>query len=244
MARKKKAPEGGAGAPLYMATYGDMVTLILCFFVLLFAMSSIDSQKFEQALISLRGSLGVMRGGVTAIQDDIVTPTATGDEGRAAGPSPRVEMDTQHVAHTINSYLRLEGLDKSIKAVITQRGVAVSISDQFLFDSGSAQLKTEGMRILYKIATLVRNEVPAISIEGHTDGVPLRGGIYRDNWGLSSARAAVVASYLETSGGVDPLKLQAVGYSSSRPLMPNDSPVHLALNRRVDLVFLSQYPKQ
>ncbi|MDR1978002.1 MAG: flagellar motor protein MotB [Synergistaceae bacterium] len=241
MARKEKAPESAPGAPLYMATYGDMVTLVLCFFVLLFAMSSIDSQKFQKALISLRGSLGVMKGGVTTEQSTEPNPGL--EEGTAAGSAPRYELDTQHVAYTINSYLRSEGLDKSIRVTINQRGVAVSISDQFLFDSGSAELKTEGQRALYKIATLVRNEAPAISVEGHTDAVPLRGGRYRDNWGLSSARAAVVASYLETAAEVPPQKLQAVGFGPYRPIVPNDSVEHRALNRRVDLIFLSQYPK-
>ncbi|MDR2137155.1 MAG: flagellar motor protein MotB [Synergistaceae bacterium] len=242
MARKKSSADAAApGAPLFMATYGDMVTLILCFFVLLFAMSSIDSQKFKQALISLRGSLGVMRGGETSEMSS--EPESGREESISPGSSPRVELDTQHVAYTINSYLRSEGLDKTIQVTVNQRGVAVSISDQFLFESGSAELKNDGKRVLYKIAALVRDEVPALAVEGHTDAVPLRRGIYRDNWGLSSARAAVVAAYLETSGGISPQKLQAVAYGPYRPLVPNDSPEHRALNRRVDLVFLSQYPK-
>ena len=243
MARKKKGGGDAApGAPLYMATYGDMVTLILCFFVLLFAMSSVDSQKFQKALISLRGSLGVLKGGVTT--EPSPDPNASGEEAVGPGSSERVELDTQYVAHTVNSYLRSENLDKSIRVSVTQRGVLVSISDQFLFDSGSAVLKTDGKRALYKIATLVRDKVPAIAVEGHTDSVPLAGGIYRDNWGLSSARAAVVTSYLQDSGGVDPLKLQAVGYGPNHPVVPNDTAEHRALNRRVDLVFLSQYPKR
>jgi chemotaxis protein MotB len=224
-----------------MATYGDMVTLILCFFVLLFAMSSVDAEKFKQAVISLQGSLGPLKGGRTL--EEGIEPNASGEEGVSAGSSPQYELDTQHVAYTINSYLRSEGLDRSIQATVSQRGVAVSISDQFLFESGSAELKPEGQRVLYKIATLARDAVPAVSVEGHTDAVPLRGGRYRDNWGLSSARAAVVASYLATDAGVSPQKLQAVGYGPYRPLVPNDSAEHRALNRRVDLIFLSQYPK-
>ena len=242
MARKEKNPPSAPGAPLYMATYGDMVTLVLCFFVLLFAMSSIDVEKFKMALISLRGSLGVQKGGVTT--ETSMEPESGEAEERGTSTSPqRVRLDTQNVAFTVESYLRTEGLQKSVQVTINQRGVAVSISDQFLFESGSANLKTEGQRVLYKIATLVRDMVPAIAVEGHTDGVPLLGGIYRDNWGLSSARAAVVTSYLESSGGVPAQKLQAVGYGPSRPVVPNDSPEHRALNRRVDLVFLSQYPK-
>ncbi|MDR2137761.1 MAG: flagellar motor protein MotB [Synergistaceae bacterium] len=241
MARKQKAPASAPGAPLFMATYGDMVTLILCFFVLLFSMSSVDVQKFKQALLSLQGTFGILKGGPTL--EEIQEPNENRDEDMNPGSSAQREMDTRHVAYTIDSYLRSEGLEKSIQMTISQRGVTVSISDQFLFDSGSAELKVEGQRVLYKIATLVRDVVPAISVEGHTDAVPLRGGRYRDNWGLSSARAAVVASYLEASAGVSPHKLQAVGYGSYRPVVPNDYDEHRALNRRVDLVFLSQYPK-
>ncbi len=243
MARKQKTPAAAPGAPLFMATYGDMVTLILCFFVLLFAMSSIDSQKFRKALISLQGSLGPLKGGVT-VENTPEQPNISGEDGVDAGSAERYELDTQHVAHTINSYLRSQGLEKSVQVTVNQRGVSVSISDQFLFNSGSAELKVEGQRALYKIAVLVRDQVPAVSVEGHTDSVPLSGGMYRDNWGLSAARAAVVASYLESAGGITPLRLQAVGFASNHPVVPNDSPEHMALNRRVDIVFLSQYPKQ
>ena len=86
--------------------------------------------------------------------------------------------------------------------------------------------------------------MPAVAIEGHTDSSPMRGGLYRDNWGLSSMRAAVVASYFERIGRFDPVKIQAVGFGSSQPVVPNDSPEHQALNRRVELVFLSEYPKR
>lgn len=168
----------------------------------------------------------------------------SGEEGVSPGMSQRLELDTQHVAQTINSYLRAENLEKSIQVSINQRGVVVSISDQFLFGSGSAELRPEGERVLYKIATLVRDRVPAVAVEGHTDATPLRGGIYRDNWGLSSMRAASVTSYLEHNGGFPALKLQSVGYGSAQPIVPNDSPEHRALNRRVELVFLSEYPKR
>lgn len=242
MARKKKAPASSPGAPLYMATYGDMVTLVLCFFVLLFAMSSIDSQKFQKALLSLRGSLGVLSGGTTTERTE--EPNQTGEVERNPGSSERrVELDTQRVAHTINSYLSSEGLDKSIQVSITQRGVSVSISDRFLFDSGSAELRNEGRRILFRIASLVRDQIPAVSVEGFTDSAPLRGGVFRDNWGLSAARAAVVASFLEAPGGIDPARIQAVGFGPNHPIVPNDSPAQMALNRRVELVFLSQHPK-
>lgn len=241
---KKKPPQGGLTCPLFFATWSDMVSLLLCFFVLLFAMSTIDAEKAQQAIISLRGSLGVMRGGRTMERIDVPHPAPPRDEGQTAGPSPEVRvMDTQHVARVIDSFLRTEGLNRIITVTVNQRGVSVSMSDQFLFASGSAMLRPDSYRVLYRIATLVRDVVPAIAVEGHTDSVPLRGGMYRDNWGLSAARAARVASFMEESGGVNPRRLQAVGFGPSRPVVPNSTPENRALNRRVDLVFLSQYPR-
>ena len=242
MARsKKKKEDSSPGAPLWLVTYGDMVTLVLTFFVLLFSMSSIDVQKFELMLLSFKGAIGFMPGG-KAIQED--SAVFGGQPAQHAGESARVTPELQQIARNLRNYLRTEGLDKEIVVRIDQRGVTVSLSDQFLFESGRAEIKPEGMRVLFKIAEFIKDSVPAEAVEGHTDGVPLRGGIYRDNWGLSAARAAAVASYLQDRAGFDPLKLQAVGYGPNRPLVPNDTPEHMALNRRVDLVFLSQYPKQ
>ena len=240
MARKKKE-ESQPGAPLWLLTYGDMVTLVLTFFVLLYSMSSIDAQKFELMALSFQGAMGFLPGGKTVQPDSSVYG---GQTAQSAGESPRSSTDTQYIARNMRNYLRAEGLEKEIEVRVDQRGITVSLSDQFLFDSGRAELKPSGMRVLFKIAEFVKDVVPAAAVEGHTDSVPLLGGIYRDNWGLSAARAAAVTSYLQDRAGFDPQKLQAVAYGPNRPLVPNDTPEHQALNRRVDLVFLSQHPKQ
>ena len=240
MARKKKEEAAGPGAPLFMATYGDMVTLILCFFVLLFAMSTIDAQKFQKMIISFRGSLGVLRGGQS--QEETNQPFG-GESGQGPGSTPRYESDTQSVARTIEAYLKNEGLEKAAQLRIDQRGITVSMSDQFMFDSGSAELKTAAKRTLSMIASMVRDIAPAVAVEGHTDSNPLQGGIYRNNWGLSAARSASVVSWLEDDGKYPSDALQIVGFGSSKPIVPNDTPANRSLNRRVDIVFLSQYPK-
>lgn len=241
MARRGKKEESSPGAPLWLVTYGDMVTLVLTFFVLLFSFSSIDVMKFEMMILSFQGALGFMPGGKAVQQDPAVFG---GSVATQAAESTRVNPNIQEVAKNLRSYLQSEGLDKQVVVRIDQRGVTVSLSDQFLFSSGSADLKPEGMRVLFKIAEFIRDAVPAVAVEGHTDSTPLRGGKYNDNWGLSSARAASVASYLQYRAKFDPRKIQAVGYGPNQPLVPNDTPEHKALNRRVDLVFLSRYPKQ
>ena len=241
VARKKKEPEASVGAPLFMATYGDMVTLILCFFVLLFAMSTIDAQKFEKMIVSFRGSLGVTRGG--RAQEEDSNPFG-GESSRAAGSAPRYELDTKSVARTIEAYLKKEELEKSIQVRINQRGITVSMSDQFMFDSGSAELKPAAKRTLSMIASMVKDIAPAVAVEGHTDNVPLLGGIYRNNWGLSAARSASVVTWFEEDSQYPADALQIVGYGSARPVVPNDTAANRSLNRRVDIVFLSQYPNE
>jgi chemotaxis protein MotB len=223
-----------------MATYGDMVTLLLCFFVLLFAMSTVDAQKFQKMVISLKGSLGVLKGGKS--QEEIPEPFG-GESAQGPGSSPRYEMDIQSVARAVEAYLKNEGLEKSATLRIEQRGITVSMSDQFMFDSGSAELKPAAKRTLSMIASIVRDIAPAVAVEGHTDSNPLEGGIYRNNWGLSAARSASVVTWLEEDGKYPSNALQIVGYGSTKPIVPNDTAAHRSLNRRVDIAFLSQYPK-
>ena len=242
MARKKVEEDKGITCPLWMGTWGDMISLLLCFFVLLFAMSTIDAQKFEQLAISLRGSLGVMKGG--RAQEETMPYPFGGERGLAPGSAPRYEMDIKSVARSVEAYLKNEGLDKSIQLQVNQRGITVSMSDQFMFDSGSAELKPAAKRTLSMIADMIRDIAPAVAVEGHTDSNPLQGGIYRNNWGLSAARSASVVTWLDEDGKYAPGALQIVGYGSARPVVPNDTAANRSLNRRVDIVFLSQYPKE
>ncbi|MCL2767329.1 MAG: flagellar motor protein MotB [Synergistaceae bacterium] len=241
MARKKLEEDRPVSCPLWLGTWGDLVSLLMCFFVLLFALSTIDAQKFEQLAISLRGSLGVMKGG--RAQEETMPNPFGGESGLAPGSAPRYEMDIRSVARTVEAYLKSEGLEKSAQLRVDQRGITVSMSDQFMFDSGSAELKSAAKRTLSMIASMVKDIAPAVAVEGHTDSNSLAGGIYRNNWGLSAARAASVVTWLEEDGHYPPNALQIVGYGSTKPIVPNDTAANRSLNRRVDIVFLSQHPK-
>lgn len=236
--RRKKEEKGGAG---WLATYGDLVTLLLTFFVLLFAFSSLDVEKFKKMMISFQGALGVMQGGKSLQEDPLPYGGASGYD---AGEAKRQTQSTFEVERELRSFLKDNELDKDVSIKVDQRGVTVSLSDQFLFPLGGIDVRPEGKRILTRLGALLKGRIPALAVEGHTDDRPLKGGPYMDNWGLSSIRAAVVASYMVDSGGLDPDIIQAVGYGSYRPAVPNDSEENRALNRRVDLVILSKYPKQ
>jgi chemotaxis protein MotB len=242
MARRKKSEGGGGGgAPAWMSTYGDMVTLLLCFFVLLYSFSSIDAQKFEALSVSLQNAFNIQPGGMTQSTSPSIDAGSL-EEGVGDAPRP-TESDqvynSKEVLALVQSVLKEEMQGDGVTVSAVERGVMISLSEQVLFDEGSAKLHPESMRILYKIGAILNKLPNQISVEGHTDsGIPVR-SIYIDNWGLSSARAARVTAYLNESINVPQSRLRAVGMGASVPLVPNNSEANMRLNRRVDIVIMS-----
>jgi chemotaxis protein MotB len=242
MARKKKSDGGGGpGAPLWMATYGDMVTLVLCFFVLLYSFSTIDAKKFEALSVSLQNAFNIMPGGPSQTSSASLQDGALGE---GAGDAPRATDSDQtananRVLAMVREALKDELMSDEITIVTNERGVVVSLSEQLIFSEGSAKVHPESLRILYKIGSVLNRIPNHISVEGNTDSNPPLRSIYGDNWGLSSARASAVTSYLNDSIKIPAGRLRAVGLGSSAPLVPNNSPENMRLNRRVDIVILS-----
>lgn len=252
MARKKRSADSGGGGAGWMNTYADMVTLLLCFFVLLFAFSSLDAKKFDMLSQSLRNA--IMPGGMNP--PDVprgvpaVVPADPGDVQREID-SDQAEQSRQVLAMlTVSNEEIKEQVDKAIKEMgmgaeietwVDERGVAVSISEQLLFAEGSAVIHSEAKRILYKLGSILERLPNMLSIEGHTDPERPINSIYRDNWGLSSARAAAVTSYLNDTIGVKESRLRAVGFGSWSAKVPNDSPANMRLNRRVDIIIMAEH---
>ncbi|MDR1650877.1 MAG: OmpA family protein [Synergistaceae bacterium] len=244
MARRKKSDGGGGGAPAWMATYGDMVTLLLCFFVLLYSFSNIDAKKFEALSVSLQNAFNIQPGGETPRSAPQVEGGALREgAGDAERPTDSDQTyNSNKILAMVQESLKDEMRNEDIRLSVDERGVVIALSEQMLFDEGSAKLRPESLRILYKISGVL-NVIPnQISVEGHTDsGIPER-SIYIDNWGLSSARASRVTAYLDETLKVPRNRLRAVGLGASSPLVPNNSEENMRLNRRVDIVILSIHP--
>ncbi|MFA0888252.1 MAG: flagellar motor protein MotB [Synergistales bacterium] len=238
MARSRRKPSEEPRAGNWLTTYGDMVTLILTFFVLLYSFSTIDIMKFEKMLMSFRGAVGLIEGGKSYQPED---QSFSGSRMEDAGESRRPTKDFLKVAERLRTLVREKGLEREIQVVVEKRGIVVSISESLLFGSGQYELSPRGKPFLSALAELLKTFPEGLSAEGHTDNQPLsRGGFVRDNWALSSLRASGLIAFLEESGGVSARRMQAVGYGPSRPIMPNDTPEHRQMNRRVDLVVLSE----
>ncbi len=236
MARRLRRDGGfsaGPSAPLWMLTYGDLVTQVLIFFVLLFTFSTIDAHKFEEAIASIQGSLGLLRGGRTLATEELV------EEFR---PPPQVDFrdlaQMRAVQARLEATLEEAQLQDTVILRLEERGLVVRFSDQVLFDLGQADIKPEGRQTLDRIAPDLAAIPNQVRVEGHTDNWPINTPRFPSNWELSAARATNVVRYLIEVHGLSPERLSAAGYGEYRPIAPNDSDANRQRNRRVDVVIM------
>ncbi len=238
--------EGGghetAGMMRWLVTYADMITLLLALFIMLYAISTLDIQRFKalveefQALFAgserpsvLSGGRGLLRLGAPESPKPLVVPLL---------PGKKPEMHDEEEA--LERYIERKGLEHRMLVHREERGVVVSLlTDGIFFERGSADLSEEAKKVLRDIAPILRASQRFIRVEGHTCDLPIRTARFPSNWELSVARATAVVRFL-ISCGVPADRLSAVGYGEYRPLVPNTNEENRRLNRRVDIVLLSE----
>lgn len=209
-----------------MVTYGDLMSLLLTFFVLLVSFSSIQMAKFQKALGSLKGALGVLpREESVMKQWEPVMPQLTDYQKRRV----------YRVISQLRNIVKEKGLERNISLESTGNGILIRIDSPILFDLGKANLKPQAYPILDKILEMTQQWPNKIRIEGHTDDLPIHTSRFPSNWELSTARALSVLRYFLNKGQVEPQRLAAVGYGQYHPLVPNNSPQNRAKNRRVEI---------
>ncbi|MCT4564066.1 MAG: OmpA family protein [Maledivibacter sp.] len=245
MSRRKPQEEEPGGVPEYMATYGDMMTLLLCFFVLLFAFSEIDSKKFHAIMESFQGSAGVMRGGKTLDDTEFVNNSNLEDE---IANNLKEIRDLQALKESFEEHLKENKLENKILVELDDRGLLIRFDDNVLFDSGRAELKYQSKETLQFMSGLLRQDQfsdKIIRVEGHTDSDPIKSSRkFPTNWELSTIRAVNVARFLIEGTDMTPERIVVSGYSKYHPVVPNDDAKNKAKNRRVDIVILnSDYEK-
>ena len=241
MSREKKCPECKAGAPDWMVTYGDLVTLLMCFFVLLFAFSSIDAQKFNAVMQSFQGSAGVLSGGTSLSESPLVF---NGMPENDVSESSKDQMVLLQLKEEIDEQLKKSEIEINVTSQIVDEGLLIRFPDNALFDSGRANLKTSAQDALTIIGNLLINEkfiAKVIRVEGHTDNVPMRTMEFPSNWELSTTRATNVIRYFLNGVGIDPKRLSASGYGEYYPIASNDTLEGRSKNRRVDILILRDF---
>lgn len=235
MRKRRRTKESSGGD--WLTTYSDLVTLLLCFFVLLFTFSEVDAEKFRSIMSSFQGGSGVLTGGQTL--DDI---------GELSNSGITDEEDLETLKEILETYAESANLDSEISITIEERGLIIRFMDRVLFDPGKAYIKTESMDILNSIADILnRDEFKErlIKVEGHADTTPVSPADgFPTNWELSSTRATNVLRYLVEEENIEGGRISSSGYSYHRPIVPNDTKENKAKNRRVDIVILnSSYEK-
>jgi chemotaxis protein MotB len=219
--------DGMPTAPFWMATFSDMVTLLLAFFVMLVAMSEVEVKKFKDALSYFSGSTGPME-----YQDP--HPST-----RKSAESTFLSRRKAEQYEKLLKYIHDRGLENVVQVNLTERGLHVVITDSVMFRSGEAALIEPSRSLLRTLVGILgEGDVGGVLVEGHTDDRPIQTARFPSNWELSAARASSVVRYLlEQPYALPPEQYTAMGHGEHRPVAPNTSPEERARNRRVEILF-------
>jgi chemotaxis protein MotB len=243
MARKKK-PEEHANHERWLVSYADFITLLFAFFVVMFAVSQVDSKKMGRFTESFNEALEwqVLNGEGRGLMVGHKPPSDNAaSQGLAAPVQARHDYSTEKeaiqkgLAQKASSIPELAGL-----TVLEIRGeLVLRLPERLMFDIGEAAMNPGGKTALEAIADELRARPVRIRIEGHTDGASIRTSKYPSNWELSTARAMAVVAMLLESKKIEPFRLAAAGYGEHHPIASNDSPEGRAQNRRVDIIVVA-----
>jgi chemotaxis protein MotB len=267
---KKHEEEEHENHERWLVSYADMVTLLMCLFIVLFAMSQVDKAKFAALASGLSASFGApitALPGTTpegSVLDALPAPVdlaagiapeqkAAQADVEAAAAQAAAERAKRVASEAAGAYDELTAARDKIDAALTaagyggaaryeidERGLVVHIvADAVLFDAEEAVLRPDGQAILDAVAPTLTALPNVLRVEGHANHLPVtRGGKWPSNWELSAYRATTVLTYLARDGVPEP-RMYAAGYGSTQPLVPETDPTAITVNRRVDIVVLS-----
>lgn len=263
--QKKRAEE--EGVPAWLATYGDMITLVLTLFVLLYSFSSIDAVKWDRLVSSLSGTPFVA---IQALDPSRIGPESRVDErdlddATERDPDEKAEAsptatpastpenggnldDTKEkfdeLYQKIAEHIQVNELETKLNVVKVDEFIVLHITDSTLFSSGHAYIKPESKELLKSVSDLFveyTSIIKMVRIEGHTDDRKIHNAEFDGNWELSITRAVNVVRYFLSITTIDNRKFSAVGYSEYHPIATNETAEGRAQNRRVDFVIESIY---
>ncbi|HEY6780202.1 MAG TPA: flagellar motor protein MotB [Thermoleophilaceae bacterium] len=254
--RRGGAAEGGDDER-WLLTYADMITLLMALFMVLFSISSVNTSKFESLQRALDDAFSgrILPGGKGIT--DAGGAEKTTDRAQAVPPIPALKVvgqmppnaaqsvakedeDFEALKRQIDAYAAKHGIADKIETSLRQRGLVIRVlTDKLLFDSAQASVKPPGTALLGRVAQLLGTDTHAISVEGHTDNLPIATARYPSNWELSTARASSVVRAL-SGAGLPQQRFEAAGYAALHPIDSNSTDAGRTRNRRVEIVLLRQ----
>lgn len=275
--RTEEEHEEESSSERWLVTYADMVTLLMVLFIIMFAMSNVDSKKFDELKEGLAQGFGrstaILSGsspmlddqGPTSSGSDIMdnsmitnTPASEAQQINKAVAQAQQQANERTYAdaqsqvksllalwHKIQKQLAAQGLQDDVQASIDERGLVVSlVSRHVVFRANLADLTQRGERIVDTIAPVLTKVKEPIEVDGHTNQVKVKPKYYPTDWELSTARAVNVLRRLNEVDGIPDDRLSATGFGHTKPLEDPKKPGSQKVNKRVDIVVLSQAPAE
>jgi len=226
------------GESEWLATFADLSTLLLCFFVLLFSISSVDNKKFRSIMNEVRVSFG------NAVPMTVIEEHEETGEGDAVINLLPKQKPQKTVASELEEIVNDEKLSSSNVVDLGEDGALLRVGGKAMFKSGSAEINPKAYSVLDKIISMaLKYHEFHLDIKGHTDNLPISGGKFSSNWELSALRATTVLRYM-LERGLSPDRLTATGYADTQPLVPNLNTENRARNRRVEFLFKKRAEKK
>jgi len=240
----------------WLITYADLITLLLAFFVIMYAMSNVDAAKYSKMAKSLEVALGTASsgqgiapglGGQQTGETDSKSKKAADNNKNAPAPKEAALVDMKeakehreltYMMKRIKEYTEANNIVGNLSTTTDGRGLVINLSDNVLFESGKADLSPKAKELLDAIATILLHSEKHIKVEGHTDNVPIRNERYPSNWQLSTDRATNVIMYWIEKHPEASDRLSAAGYGEHRTIAENGTVAGRAKNRRVDIIVL------
>lgn len=236
--RRTRRKAGKENNERWLLTYSDLITLLMIFFVIMFAMSQIDQVKFNALRMSLQSAL--KSGTTVPIASGSTSLIQSAGQGGAKIGSPVTQTKPSkldHIYQEVKQYVNQHNLQSKVGVLDQVRGVQITLRDVVLFDTGRAVIRPQAQGLLDGLLPFFQRIGNPIIIEGYTDNEPIHTAKYPSNWELSGARAVGVVRYL-IAKGVDPNRLSGVAYGQYHPVAPNNTPANRQKNRRVNIVIL------
>lgn len=263
---KKRQEEPPKGSPAWMTTFSDLMNLLLCFFVLLYSMSSVDSEKFQMVIASLQSNMSILPAGGQSIGDGELISSGvrqlefldtyyneransqsdeeTDDTSNSVTEAYREQelSESERMAEEIQESVEAAGIQNLVEVDFNAEYVQLSLSGAILFDSGKSEILDDAYPLVNKIAAILEQyDSNIIEIEGHTDNVPISSAKYESNDVLSMYRALSVADYVRETTDLNPAYVKSSGRGDYVPVADNSTAEGRSRNRRVEIKIYNSY---
>ncbi len=267
MARKKQE-DAPKGSPAWMNTFSDLMNLLLCFFVMLFAMSDVDAEKFEKIVASFQNTFSILPSGGASIGEGELVSSGVSqlemldsyykdqansksdeesdtEEDIAEAYKEQSLEESEQMAQEIEEAISKYGIQDEVEVDFDAQYVMLNMNGAILFDSGKSDIKQEAYPLIDKIGKLIEPyQQNIIEVEGHTDNVPIHSSKYEDNDVLSFYRARSVSDYLREITTLEPAHIKSAGRGEYVPIADNSTPEGRARNRRVVIKIYNSYSSE